>query len=277
MAMAVSMAQAQLGVSIASVIFSGVLVLVTYLYWRETKNHTAEMRATRKAEFQPVLTATVEPNLGLHNRLYIENTGKGAAHKVEAKWGFEHLDAEVEWSIPLMTPGQRHEFSLPFTEDLNKISTHEQVKSELEGSDGIIYFEWSCEDGLDNEVSNTSKIDVLSTVESRQGVEYVIKNEQREIRKELEDLTDTVDDIPETISSLSSNIHRADAVKRELEKMGSASREQLSSLTGIPDRDVATIVSDFKTAGVVDYDEPDETFWYNSEAADTMIEWNGYD
>lgn len=275
--MTVSMAQAQLGVSIASLLFSGALVLVTFFYWRETKNHTAEMRATRKAEFQPVLTGTVEPNLGLHNRLYIENTGKGSAHKVEAKWGFEHLDTEVEWSIPLMTPGQRHEFSLPFTEDLNNISTHGQVKSELEGSDGIIYFEWSCEDGLGNRVRNNSKIDVLSTVESREGVEFVMKNEHREIRKELEDLTDTIEDIPETISSLQSSTQRADTVKRELEKMGTASREQLSSLTGIPDKNVATIVSNFKAAGVVDYDEPDEILWYNSEAADTMIEWNGYD
>jgi hypothetical protein len=122
--MTVSMAQAQLAASIASVVFSGVLVLVTYLYWQETKNHTTEMRATRKAEFKPVLTATVEPNLGLHNRLFIENTGKGAAHDVEAVWGFEHLSVEVEWSIPLMTPGQRHEFSLPFTEELNNITTH---------------------------------------------------------------------------------------------------------------------------------------------------------
>lgn len=274
--MAVSTTQAQLGVSIASVIFSGVLVVVTYLYWQETKNHTAEMRATRKAEFQPVLTATVEPKYALHNRFFIENTGKGAAHDVKATWGFEHLDAEVEWTIPLITPGQRHEFSLPFTEDLNSISTHAQIKSELEGSDGIIYFDWSCKDGLDNDISDRVEVDVLSTVKSRAGVEYVMKDEQREIRKELEDLTDTVEDIPETISSLRSNIHRADAVKRELEKMGSASRTQLSSLTGIPDRDIATIVSDLKNAGVVDYDESDDTFWYSPEAADTVVEWTGY-
>lgn len=275
--MAVSMAQAQLGVSIASIIFSGVLVLVTYLYWQETKNHTAEMRATREAEFQPVLTATVEPEFGLHNRLYIENTGKGAAHGVDARWGFEHLDAEVEWSIPLISPGQRHKFSLPFTEALSNISTHEGVKSELAGSDGILYFDWSCEDGLGNEISHRDEIDVLSTVRSREGAEFVMKDEQRQIRKELEDLTDAVDEIPDTISSLRSNTHRADAVKKELEKMETASRNQLSDLTGIPDRDMATIVADFKSAGVVDYDEPEDTFWYSPDAADTAIEWIGYD
>lgn len=275
--MAVSMAQTQLAVSIASVIFSGVLVLVTYLYWQETKNHTAEMRATRKAEFMPVLTATVEPEFGLHNRFFIENTGKGAAHDVDARWGFDHLDAEVEWSIPLLAPGQRHEFPLPFTEDMNNISTHGGVKSELEGSDGIIRFEWSCEDGLGNEISDENEVDVLSTVQSREGTEFVRKDEQRQIRKELEDLTDTVDDLPKTILSLRSDTERADAVKRELEKMGSASRTQLSGLTGIPDRDIATIVSDLKTAGVVDYSEPEDTFWYSREAADTVIEWLGYE
>lgn len=275
--MAISMAQAQLVVSVASVLFSGVLVLVTFLYWRETMNHTAEMEATRKAEFQPVLTATVEPEFGLHNRFYVENTGKGAAHDVNARWGFEHLDAEVEWSIPLLSPGQRHKFPLPFTEDLNDISTHGGVKSELEGSDGIIYFDWSCKDGLGNDISDRSEVDVLSTVSSRQGLEFVIKDEQRKIRKELEDLSDGVDDIPEAISSLRSSTQRADAVKKELGKMGSASRNQLSGLTGIPDRDVATIVSDLKDAGVVDYDEPEDTFWYSPDAADTLIEWTGYD
>ncbi|MHC3382088.1 hypothetical protein [Haloarcula sp. H-GB5] len=275
--MAVSMAQAQLGVSLASVIFSAVLVLVTYFYWQETKNHTAEMRATRESEFQPVLTATVEPEFGLHNRFYIENTGKGAAHDVNAKWGFGHLDAEVEWSIPLISPGQRHKFSLPFTEDWNDISTHTEVKSELEGSDGTLYFDWSCEDSLGNKIGNRNEIDVLSTVRARENAEFVMKDEQREIRKELEDLTDVVDDIPDTISSLRSNTCRSDAVKRELEKMGSANRNQLSGLTGVPDRDIATIVSDLKSAGVVDYNEPEDIMWYSPDAADTVIEWTGYD
>jgi hypothetical protein len=117
----------------------------------------------------------------------------------------------------------------------------------------------------------------LSTVGSREGVEFVRKDEQRQIRKELEDLTGTMDEIPESISSLRSNIHRADAVKRELEKMGSASRKELSSLTGIPERDIATIVSGFKTAGVVDYDESDDTFRYGPDAANSVIEWTGYD
>jgi hypothetical protein len=59
--------------------------------------------------------------------------------------------------------------------------------------------------------------------------------------------------------------------------MGSASRTQLSGLTGIPDRDIATIVSDLKTAGVVDYSEPEDTFWYSPEVAGTVIEWVGYE
>lgn len=271
------MAQAQLGVSIASVIFSGVLVLVTFLYWRETKNHTDEMEKTREAEFKPVLTGTVEPEFGQHNRFIIENTGKGSAHDIEASWGFNHLDAEVEWSIPLMVPGQRHKFPIPFTEDMNNITTHKAIRSRLEGSNGIMYFEWSCEDGLGNKIDDGDKIDVLSTVKSREGLEFVRKDEQRRIRMELEDLNDTMGDVPNQIASLQSNVGRADTVKRELEKIESASRNQITCLTGIPDRDVATIVSDLKTAGVVEYDDPDDTFWYSPDAADTVIEWTGYD
>jgi hypothetical protein len=155
--------------------------------------------------------------------------------------------------------------------------THEQVESELDGSDGIIEFEWSCKDGLGNEICDRDEIDVLSTVKSRKGIEFTRKDEQRQLRKELEDLTEAVDDIPDTISSLRSNINRSDAIKRELEKMESASRKELSLVTGIPDRDVATIVSDLKNAGLVDYDEPSDTNWYDPEAGDTVIQWIGYD
>lgn len=275
--MGITMAQAQLAVSIASVVFSAVLVLVTFLYWRETKNHTDEMEKSREAEFKPVLTGTVEPEFAQHNRFIIENTGKGSAHDVKAKWGFEHLDSEVEWSIPLIAPGQRHKFPIPFTEGMNSTSTHKEVRSRLDGSDGLIRFEWCCEDGLGNKIKDTDEIDVLRTIKSREGLEFARKDEQRRIRMELEDLNENVSQIPSEIDSLKSDVSRSDAVKRELEKMGTASRNQITCLTGIPDRAVATIVSDLKKAGVVKYEEPDETLWYDPDAADTVIEWTGYD
>lgn len=276
-AMAVSASQVQLWVSIASVVFSGVLVLVTFLYWRETRNHTEEMRATREVEFKPILKGTVEPNLGLHNRFYIENTGNGAAHDVEANWGFKHLDAKVEWSIPLISPGQRHAFSLPFTDDgFSDITTHQAVESELEGSEGILYFDWNCEDGLGNDICDREEIDVLETVSSRRGIEYMQKDEQRQTRRELEDLTDAVEDIPKAINQGHDDIRKIESVKHELQKKGSAKRHEISKLTGISDTEVASIVSNLKQAGVVDYEVSDDTNWLLPDASDTEIEWIGY-
>ena len=274
--MEISPAEAQLATSVASVVFSGVLVSVTYLYYRETKAHTEEMEESRKAEFKPVLKGTIEPKLGLHNHLYIENTGKGAAHDVEAKWGFEHLDEEVEWAIPLVTPGQRHEFALPFTEDLNSITTHEAIKSELEGSDGTLYFEWHCEDALGNEVAEREEIDVLKTIATRSGSEFVMKDEQREIRKELEDVTSAIEDVSGVISDESNDIQKTNSVKENLQELGTATLEELSMVTGLSDREVALIASNLETAGVVEYDIPEDAYLIHQEASETEIEWIGY-
>lgn len=239
--MEISASQAQLATSVASVVFSGVLVLVTFLYYRETKAHTEEMAESRKAEFKPVLKGTVELKLGLHNRFYIENTGKGAAHDVEAKWGFEHLGQEVDWAIPLVNPGQRHEFPLPFGEGVNSPTTHDGILSELEGTDGILYFEWTCEDGLGNEIEESETIDVVRMVEARSGGEFVMKDEQREIRKELEDVTSAIEDVSDELSEQGSGIRETEAVKKELQKMGVATQEELAMATGLSRRRIAGI------------------------------------
>jgi hypothetical protein len=196
--MQVTTAQAQVAISAASLAFSAVLVLVTYLYYRETRAHTAEMRESREAEFQPVLKATVEPWLAVHNRFVFENTGKGAAHDVSAKWGFTHLDNDREWKVPLISPGQRHTFYLPFTDCDDTITTEPQLERELADTDGVLFFEWECTDALGNTVSNREEIDVLETVQSRSG-ELLVESEEAKIRDELEDLNDSVGDIPKLL------------------------------------------------------------------------------
>lgn len=289
--MAISPTQAQMAISVGSVVFSGVLVVVTYLYYRETqehteemqnqtvetKKHTEELKAARKAEFRPVLKATIGPSLGLHNHFIFKNTGKGAAHDVTARWGFTHLDEEVEWSLPLVSPGQKHEFSLPFTEELNDISTRGQIEDELDDADGVLYFDWECTDALGNDISDREELDVLETIQKRHGVEYVQKDEQREIRKELESLTSAVDSIPRAIKDSRVEIEKTESVVQNLQKMGTVQRQQLQNLTGLPDNEIASILSGLKEAGIADYDCNEDTSWFHPDASDTVIEWTGYD
>lgn len=272
--MATSTSLPQILLSVASLVFSGVLVVVTYFYYRETKKHTKEMEATREAEFKPVLKATIEPSMGLHYRFVFKNTGKGAAHDVTARWGFTHLDEDVEWSIPLVTPGQEHEFALPFSS--NRISTAGQIESELGGEEGKLHFEWECTDALGNCICNSEEINILETIRKRSGVEFLQKDEQKEIRKELENLTAAAESLPEAIENSRTELEKTAAVINALQRMGTAERQQIRNLTGLPDREVALILSRLKDAGVVDYNIDGDTLWPLSEAADTDVEWKGY-
>lgn len=85
--MQISAETAKLAISIASVVFAAALTVVTYLYYSETKDQTDELQKTREAEFRPVLKPTVESWHGAVIQFAFENTGKGTAHNVKAKWG----------------------------------------------------------------------------------------------------------------------------------------------------------------------------------------------
>lgn len=197
--MDISLAEAQLVTSIASVVFSAVLVLVTYFYYLETKAHTDEMEKSREADFKPVLKATVEAYPTSNYRYAFENTGQGSAHDVSARWGFTHLDYEKEWKVPLMSTGQRHTFHLPFS-DSSSVTSRVQIENELEDTDGTLYFEWECHDALGNRVSNREEIDVLETIQSRPG-EIMVESEESRIHGELEDLNATISNIPSLLKA----------------------------------------------------------------------------
>ncbi|UOO95397.1 hypothetical protein MUK72_01490 [Halococcus dombrowskii] len=249
--------QAQLFTSIASVIFSGVLVLVTYLYYRETKHHTQEMQKSREADFKPVVKPTIENWHAIHNRFAFENTGKGAAHDVTVQWGFNHLDYEKEWTIPLITPGQRHHFALPFDENRRNITTEGQIENELEGSEGILWFDVECTDSLGNEIDpETETINVLESIKSRAG-EQLEKDELHETRKAIEDVSGAIEDVNGAVemSGFEATLSRRnqEAVLAILEDNEDLTISELKDRSGLPYRYLAAILTRLDRIGIVEW------------------------
>lgn len=269
--MTITTVQAQLLIGGASVLFSAVLVIVTYFYYTETQRHTKEMRKSREAEFKPVIKGTVENWHTLHNRFAFENTGNGAAHDVTARWGFSHLDKVEEWSIPLMTPGQRHHFWLPFDGD-ERITTNNQIEAELEDTDGTLFFEVECKDALGNVVQHKEEIQVLDTVQSRAG-ELLEKDEQREIRKAIEDVSNAVGDVSSEIemAGFEAALRRVnqDSVKEIVEQHGTLTLSELVDHSGLSQFQLVPILHRLRRSGVVDYEE--ENHLYGQDSLETEI------
>lgn len=141
--------QAQLATSIATIILSAALVIVTYLYYKETIYQT-----------KPVLKPTIDKVDGMLTRFAIENTGNGAAHDVVVKFGFEHLDYRVDWKMPLIAPGDRHIFHPPFDSSTHLVYK-EEIEDELGDVDGIVTFKSEYTDAFGRSETNDEKIDVL--------------------------------------------------------------------------------------------------------------------
>lgn len=171
---ATTLLQAQMLTSIASLVLSAALVIVTYLYYKETSYQT-----------KPVLKPTVDKVDGMLTRFAIENTGNGAAHDVIVQFGFRHLDYRVDWEMPLITPGDRHIFYLPFDSDTRLVYT-EEIANEIGDSKGIIEFESMYTDAFGRPETNEEQVDVLKVLNlQEQSSELVNKDEVREVRREL--------------------------------------------------------------------------------------------
>jgi hypothetical protein len=215
------------------------------------------MQKSREADFKPVIKPTIEEWHAIHNRFAFENTGKGAAHNVTARWGFNHLDYERKWTIPLITPGQRHHFALPFDGNRRDITTKGQIEDELEESEGMLWFDVECEDALGNEIDPAVEtIDVLDTIESRAG-EWLEKNELRETRKAIEDVSDAIEDVDSAIEmdGFEATLRRRnqEAVLGILKENKNLTVSELKDRSGLPQSDLAMILTQLDRVGAIDW------------------------
>lgn len=185
--MSLSPEQAQVAVGVASSFFALVLVVVTALYYFETRKHTAEMKRSRK----PVLKMNLVVYHSLHARLTIENIGRGTARNIEATWGFTDADFKETFHSLQLDPDDRHMINrLPFEDD---VSTFSGIQSELGDREGKLKTTVEFKDEFGESYRTREIIDVKKVVDSRVELEQPEKSEAEDLIDALEDIVDAIE------------------------------------------------------------------------------------
>ena len=252
--MVVTTAQAQIATSLASVIVAGVLAYVTYQYYAETKQHTAEMRKNREAEFRPVLKGALVYKPVSYYDFAIINTGKGAAHNVEAEWQVDEYPHINTWSIPHIESKKQHEFAVQVEDGEGTVGNEEMLRGEqdfrdeLADSEGILHYEATCEDALGNTHEFEEDIDIIGAIEGRVAgaMERQRKDELEQIRRELEDIGDAIGDVEGAVEmSGNDSLIRGELTQRVrdiIESRSKVSLQELRSLTGYSRMDLGGVL-----------------------------------
>jgi hypothetical protein len=163
---------AQVLLSLASVIFAGALTYVTYRYYTETRQQTVESRRNREAEFKPVLKATLVFQPVNYYHFAIVNTGKGAAHDVQAEWQVDDY-SQSTWAIPHFASKDQFRFAVQLERNgeaqgnQGTLRSAQEFRNELADKDGILYYKATCEDALGNSHEFEEEIPLIETIDGR--------------------------------------------------------------------------------------------------------------
>lgn len=253
--------QAQLAVSIASVVFSGALTLVTYFYYIETRDQTEELEKTRKAEFRPILKPTIDGKHGHLIKFSFENTGNGAAHNVDAEWSFSDHEYTEQWELPLISSGERYTFFLPF-DTTNPIVNPEEIIERLDEDEKLV-FNATYEDAIGNPYStDDEEVNIISIIKAHQeskeawekdGTEQIAQ-EFSKLNRNLSKMHDPfmMTEIKELLTS-----HKSERILEMLEDRESVTIGELEKISGLSNS-VNHVVQQFAEAGLVELENEAE-------------------
>ena len=99
--------------TIASIILTAALVLITTYYAWQTRRTVEEMRKARGAALRPRLTLSFEYPGAKIVFPVIANDGVGPAMQVEAEIRYEPDGPTIVWKAPVMAVGERHKMRFP--------------------------------------------------------------------------------------------------------------------------------------------------------------------
>lgn len=262
---------AQILLSLASVIVAAVLAYVTYQYYTETKEQTAEMRRDRESRFKPVLKATLAHRLGGYYDFAMINTGKGAAHDVEAKWSVGDYPHESKWSIPHFAPGDQYRFAVQLTEDDGergsgkKLQSYQEFLSELTEGDDVLEYAATCRDALGKSHSFEEDVPLVETIRGRVSgvVEWQDKDELREIRKNIDDLEGEIKKVRKSIQlDGGTSLIRGqmnEIVRSAIRSRGAITVEELRNATGLKMVDLQNTLHRLREAGDIEIGDDSES------------------
>jgi hypothetical protein len=181
----------EVGSTVVLAIFTIVLAIATWRYYRQSSAQTEEMEVTRKENIRPVLKPAIINRTGLHYIFTIQNTGNGAAHDIEANWGFNHLDHSRSWKSAIITSDEQRQFAIPFGEEQTMALTEGEIKEELDDEDTELVFEAEYADPVGRSYNTEENIDVLNSVGQGAGFEITqrdsleqIQGDVKKVRKE---------------------------------------------------------------------------------------------
>jgi hypothetical protein len=100
-----------------------VLVIVTFLYVRETRQMVRNMEREREEMRRPVLTFQLIAWIATALKLRIQNVGSGVAKNIEGTIESRVKSsgsARFSWSCPSLSAGQYEEFGVPMPEGTRK-------------------------------------------------------------------------------------------------------------------------------------------------------------
>jgi hypothetical protein len=271
---------AQVLLSLASVIFAGALTYVTYRYYTETRQQTVESRRNREAEFKPVLKATLVFQPVNYYHFAIVNTGKGAAHDVQAEWQVDDY-SQSTWAIPHFASKDQFRFAVQLERNgeaqgnQGTLRSAQEFRNELADKDGILYYKATCEDALGNSHEFEEEIPLIETIDGRvKGtIEWQDKDEMKEIRKKLEDIEGAIEDVSKEIElgghdslirgEMTEKVH--DIAESRLE----VSLQEMRNLTGFSLRQLDPILRRLENTDEIEI-EPEQSRYLEADAEVTI-------
>ncbi len=269
----------------AQIGISGVLAMATIAYTVATFFQILEMKRDRKVRIKPLVKPTIENKFAVHHFFAIENTGEGAAYNVEANW-WSNPDDKHTWKIPILSPGERRTFPLPFGDDDDgRVTTSDAIEQAADG-DSTVEFRVSYDDALGNTYSpcetpeeSIETIDVLDTIEKREDAsEYVDEDPIKAIADELENISDDMGNIKENLNMDDVNsMAREDLYRRvleEVEEKENITFGHLCARIGVDSTLLTEIIYTMHQRGIVEYEGSDHRFQFQ-EDPDTEIEFIG--
>jgi len=199
---------------------------------------TQAVTGQTKAMAMPYLKATIEhPNFAEYFFI-IQNTGNGAAHDVTAEWEIGADGPDRSWNIPLIAPGESHQFIITKDGD-SPVTTADKIDEALEDRGYDLRFEADCEDIFEEEHHFEQEIDIQRAVHGRKerSYEWVETPPEEKMADSIDSISDHVRDVGRLASDLKFDArgmlrsHQKDKHLERIQEFGELTVEQLARLS----------------------------------------------
>ena len=165
-------------------LFTVVLAIATWRYYKQTESQTNEMVRSRELTNEPVMKAGMKPYHGPNFCLAFINIGGGIAQDVRATYRVEGLDElERTWGTQVHFPEDQYLIGLPIDDSSTGVSTPpDHIESKLNDEGDVLVIEWEYENSSGTEFNPIQKFSITEKIEERtESTEFYMGNE-REVR-----------------------------------------------------------------------------------------------